>query len=200
MNIQEKINLYKVRNNVIEMIRDRKYDVSNEFDISLEEFIIKYDNKNIDLFIDNPDKQRIYVHFIIDNKTFSKGDLKTITENIITKHNDSNMKIIYLLKDKENSIIAKEINKPMYQNIELFIQKYMIFNITKHILVPKHTILSKEEEDQLLENYNTTKGQLPKLLRTDPIARYYNMQLGQICKIMRKSPSTGDTAYYRVVK
>jgi len=200
MSIQDKINLYKVRNNVIEMIRDRKYDIPKEFDISLEEFIIRYENKNIDLYIDNSDKQKIYVHFLIDNKTFSKGDLKNITESIIDKYNDNDIKIIYLLRDKENSIISKEMSKIIYKNIELFIQKYMIFNITKHILVPKHIMLTKEEEDQMLDNYNTNKTQLPKLFKTDPIARYYNMQTGQICKIIRKSPSTGESIYYRIVK
>ena len=114
--------------------------------------------------------------------------------------NDNDIKIIYLLRDKENSIISKEMSKIIYKNIELFIQKYMIFNITKHILVPKHIMLTKEEEDQMLENYNTNKTQLPKLFKTDPIARYYNMQTGQICKIIRKSPSTGESIYYRVVK
>lgn len=197
---QDKILLYKVRNNVLEMISSRNYELPTSLNISLEEFIIQYDNKNIDLFIDIEGKQKIYVHFIINNKTFAKGDLKNITESVFEKYNDDNIKIIILMKAKENSVITKELSKPTYRNVELFIQKYMTFNITKHILVPKHEILTKEEEDELLKKYNTIKANLPKILQTDPIARYYNMQPGQICKIIRKSPTTGETYYYRVVK
>jgi len=76
----------------------------------------------------------------------------------------------------------------------------MIFNITHHEYVPKHILLSKEEEDEVLEKYNTSKNKLPKILRTDPIARYYGMKNDQICKIIRKSPEVGEYIYYRLVR
>ena len=76
----------------------------------------------------------------------------------------------------------------------------MIFNITHHELVPKHIILTKEEENELLEKYNTTRGKLPKLSKSDPIAKYYGMKSDQICKILRKSPEVGEYVYYRLVR
>ena len=76
----------------------------------------------------------------------------------------------------------------------------MIFNITHHIYVPKHIILTKEEEKEVLEKYNTTKGKLPKIPKTDPIAKYYGMKSDQICKIIRKSPEVGEYVYYRLVR
>ena len=78
--------------------------------------------------------------------------------------------------------------------------KNLIFNITHHEYVPKHTILSKEEEDEVLQKYNLTKNKLPKILKSDPVARYYGMKNDQICKILRKSPEVGEAIYYRLVK
>ena len=78
--------------------------------------------------------------------------------------------------------------------------KNMIFNITHHQMVPKHSLLSSEEEKEILEKYNTTKNKLPKILRSDPIVRYYGMKQDQICKIIRKSPEVGESVYYRLVK
>ena len=76
----------------------------------------------------------------------------------------------------------------------------MIFNITHHELVPKHIILTSEEEKEVLERYNTTKGKLPKISSTDPVAKYYGMKTNQICKIIRKSPEVGSYIYYRLVR
>jgi DNA-directed RNA polymerase I, II, and III subunit RPABC1 len=76
----------------------------------------------------------------------------------------------------------------------------MIFNITHHVFVPKHILLNLEEERELLEKYNTTKGKLPKISKSDPIAKYYGMKSNQICKIIRRSPEVGEYFYYRLVR
>jgi len=88
----------------------------------------------------------------------------------------------------------------MYKNIEIFLKKNMIFNITHHILVPKHTILSIEEEKELLDKYSTTKSKLPKIFKSDPITKYYGAKPDQIFKILRKSPEVGESVYYRLVR
>ena len=78
--------------------------------------------------------------------------------------------------------------------------KNMIFNITHHEFVPKHIILSKEEENEVLDKYSTNINKLPKIFKSDPVARYYGMKSNQICKIIRNSPEVGDYIYYRLVK
>ena len=103
-------------------------------------------------------------------------------------------------EDRGLSTISKEINKDEYKNVEVFMNKYMMFNITHHQLVPKHIILNESEEQELLTKFSTTKNKLPKILRTDPIAKYYGMKPNQICKIIRKSPEVGEAFYYRICK
>lgn len=198
---KDKKDLYKVRQTLLEMIEDRGYFVPDIEKITFEQFVIKYDNKNLDLYIKNDENSKIfYIHFHNESKNFSKNDLKNIMQKIISTYGDETINIILLLKEKENSAISKELSKDMYKNVEIFLKKNMIFNVTKHIYVPKHILLNKEEELELLEKYNTTKGKLPKLSKTDPIAKYYGMKNDQICKIIRKSPEVGEYVYYRLVR
>ena len=201
MDFQEKKTLYKVRETILEMINDRGFTIPETENISFEEFSIKYNNKNLDIYInDELMGKKIYVYFHNEVKNYSKGDLKNIMQKLITQYDDSNIGLILLLKDKENSAITKELNKDLYKNVEVFLKKNMMFNITKHDYVPKHSILTKDEEKELLEKYNTTKGKLPKISKTDPIAKYYGMKTDQICKIIRKSPEVGEYVYYRLVR
>jgi len=201
MDFQDKKNLFKVRQTLLEMIQDRGYNIPENEKITLEEFIILYNNKNLDIFInDDEHNKKIYIHFHNEVKNFSKSDLKSLTQKIIEQYQDQDINLILLLREKENSAISKELSKEAYKNVEIFLKKNMIFNITHHVLVPKHIILTKEEEIELLEKYNTTRGKLPKLSKSDPIAKYYGMKSDQICKILRKSPEVGEYVYYRLVR
>jgi DNA-directed RNA polymerases I, II, and III subunit RPABC1 len=202
MDFLEKKSLFKVRKTVLEMLADRNFIIPKEEQISFEEFDIRYkNNKNINIFIDsNNDKLgKVYVHF--QNKSLAKSELKNILAKLIEDYEDDNIKLIILLKeDRGLSTISKEINKDEYKNVEVFMNKYMMFNITHHQLVPKHIILNESEEQELLTKFSTTKNKLPKILRTDPIAKYYGMKPNQICKIIRKSPEVGEAFYYRICK
>ena len=201
MDFQDKKNLFKVRQTLLEMIQDRGYNIQENEKITLEEFIILYNNKNLDIFInDIENNKKIYIHFHNEVKNFSKGELKSLTQKIIEQYEDQDINLILLLREKENSAVSKELSKETYKNVEIFLKKNMIFNITHHVLVPKHIILKKEEEIELLEKYNTTRGKLPKLSKSDPIAKYYGMKSDQICKILRKSPEVGEYVYYRLVR
>ncbi len=69
----------------------------------------------------------------------------------------------------------------------------------KHVYIPKHEILSKKEADEVLKMYNAKPHQLPFILINDPAIRHLNPQPGDIVKITRKSPTAGESIYYRYV-
>jgi len=73
------------------------------------------------------------------------------------------------------------------------------FDITKHFLVPKHLILTKDEEEIILKKYNVTKDELPKIKSSDPAIAQYKPKLGDVVKIERRSVYGDSVDYYRVV-
>lgn len=66
-----------------------------------------------------------------------------------------------------------------------------------HILQSKHIKLKEEEAEKLLEEFNISKSQLPKILSSDP-GLPENCQIGDIIKIERKDKDKINL-YYRAV-
>lgn len=71
--------------------------------------------------------------------------------------------------------------------------------VTKHFLVPKHEIVPKEKEEELLKLLGSEKKLLPRVLASDPAVIEAGAEKGEIMKITRHSPTAGKTIYYRVV-
>ncbi|MBM3200149.1 DNA-directed RNA polymerase subunit H [Candidatus Woesearchaeota archaeon] len=72
-------------------------------------------------------------------------------------------------------------------------------DISKHEFVPKHVKLSEKETEEMLNSYNISKKQLPKISKTDPAILEMDVKHGDVIKIVRKSATAGDSFYYRVV-
>lgn len=72
-------------------------------------------------------------------------------------------------------------------------------DISKHILFPKHEILTKKEKKEVLKIYGTDISKYPRILVTDPAVKKYGGKPGDMIKITRNSPTAGTSVYYRVV-
>lgn len=73
------------------------------------------------------------------------------------------------------------------------------FDVRKHVLVPKHEVLSPEEARQVLEKFKVTPHQLPLIKASDPAARAIGAKPGDIVRITRDSPTAGKAIVYRYV-
>ena len=71
-------------------------------------------------------------------------------------------------------------------------------SILKHILVPEHTKLTEEEKKKVLEQYNISIKQLPKIMLNDPAIQHLEPKIGDVMKIKRKSVTAKETIFYRV--
>lgn len=72
-------------------------------------------------------------------------------------------------------------------------------DISKHKFVPKHVILNEKQTGELLQQYNITLNQLPRILTSDPMVEKLEAKVGDVIKITRTSPTAGTISYYRVV-
>ncbi len=75
----------------------------------------------------------------------------------------------------------------------------MKLDIFKHELIPLHDVLSEDEAKELLNKLNITKGQLPKVLLSDPVIKKMKANPGEVVRITRKSRTAGSSIYFRVV-
>jgi DNA-directed RNA polymerase subunit H len=74
-----------------------------------------------------------------------------------------------------------------------------IIKITNHVYQPKHEILKKQEAEQILKKYNTKPSQLPYIMITDKGLQDLYVRPGDVVKVTRKSPTAGESVYYRYV-
>ena len=65
------------------------------------------------------------------------------------------------------------------------------------MFVPKHILLTQEEQDQIRKEYGFKRIEIGIIKESDPIARYYNLKPGQIIRIERPSVNSGITVYFR---
>ncbi len=72
-------------------------------------------------------------------------------------------------------------------------------NIFEHELVPKHRILTEEEKQELLKKYGIELKNLPRIYLKDPAIVAIGGKVHDVIEIARKSPTAGETKYYRVV-
>lgn len=73
------------------------------------------------------------------------------------------------------------------------------FDVTKHELVPKHAKLSDKEMKELFEKYAIELQNLPRIFKSDPSIQHLDVKDGDIIKISRKSPTAGETHFFRRV-
>lgn len=138
------------------------------------------------LIYKEPKRFTYYIFFCLEEDL----NIKALDEylHILTENGIKRCIIVY------NNNVTPKVKSTvdmMTYPIELFKKSEMMFNITKHILVPTHIAL-KNSEKQLLKEVN----KFPYILSTDPISRYYAFKKGQVIKIIRKD----GYVTYRVVK
>ena len=90
--------------------------------------------------------------------------------------------------------------RPVYIDVEGVIAKMKKkFDVTKHLLVPKHIKVYEREKQEILKKYNITVKELPKILLNDPSIDHLDVKVDDVIKIQRKSPTAGEVVFYRCV-
>ena len=203
MSLLDKI--YKSRQTVIELMEDRGVNMDKYKDFTINEVDLMVSNmpkKNEDISpVDITLENGIIKYFLTPKIRVT--NLMTQTDKIIEDYNEGDT-VIFIIRDKitsEDSI--EEFFRNIYNTRKIFVQYFhldtLTFNVTKHSMVPKHEILSKEETDELIKSlYITDIKKLPKINASDPISKYYGIKVGEVFRITRPSETSGISYYYRL--
>ncbi|MGI0037684.1 MAG: DNA-directed RNA polymerase subunit H [Nitrososphaera sp.] len=71
--------------------------------------------------------------------------------------------------------------------------------ISNHIYQPKHEIIPKSEAEEIMRKYNARPSQLPYIMTSDKAIEDLDVRPGDVIRITRKSPTAGESVYYRYV-
>lgn len=215
----------KVKRTQIEMMIDRGYVVPQEEldmlnSLNSEEMLTKFNKLYPDITEQNqPFLYYIYskvpvrgapfervavaiLHHPFTDTPYSKNLSETEVKAIITKAFENKIThIIIISRAAVEAFIDKELVRISGLQIEIFHYSRLFFNISKHLYVPKHELMTEEETKDLLTNIS--KSQLPQISYNDPVVRYYNFPVGSIIRIHRDNSilpvSVTRTYYYRLV-
>ena len=72
-------------------------------------------------------------------------------------------------------------------------------SIEAHSLIPKHSLCGEKEKQQLLEKYNASIKQIPRMSMNDNGIASLNAKPGDLIKIERNDAYVGKITFYRVV-
>ncbi|KAM7524448.1 hypothetical protein LguiA_014350 [Lonicera macranthoides] len=193
---------YLSRRTMLELLKDRGYSIpDSEINLSLEEF------RNI--HGQNPDIDRLRISASLESNPSKKvlvvycgtgmvkvNIIRNIAAQIMNKETLS--KLIIVVQNKITNQAMKETELFSFK-VEIFQITDLLVNITKHVLKPKHRVLTDGEKKKLLKKYNLEEKQLPRMMLNDAISKYYGLQKGQVVEISYNGESTGLHVTYRCV-
>lgn len=163
----------------IEMLKQRGYESIDHND----------DDTSSSFMASNADGNRISIIFIGDIKLtvqhirqyLGEMDIINCTHCIIIHGNSVTPAAKKFAQDNED------------KKVELFCESELMYNITKHSYVPKHTRLSSNESKEFKNKYGTN---FPYMYSNDPVSRFYGFSRGDVIEI----EDLDEIIKYRIVR
>ena len=194
--------LYRVYKTLNKMMEDRGFTVEDNYkETTFSQWLLKNNNKMTlnGIFYkksDNPDiVTRLYFEYLEGFK-ISANDISLFFSKMKDVKADTGIIVISGQLTSQAKQKLTDINFEL--QIECFTIAELMVNITEHSYVPKHILLNEVEKNILLKRYKIKENQLPKILTTDPVARYLGLRKGNVVKIIRDSETSGKYVTYRI--
>lgn len=187
---------FSILSTIINMLISRKW-INDDFDKHYQTITdkdnLKYDNLNlIDTTTINCIDKNVAVKFYKSKLQTFKDD-KEINTFLAGYHGYHKILIVLDISNKAEKQ-ASDI-----KDFEIFKNNEVVRDISKHHFVPKHILLSKDENSQVMEEYNLKKKDMGRIYINDPMARYLYAKKDDIIQIIRPTVNAGYSTYYRLV-
>ncbi|XP_042513207.1 DNA-directed RNA polymerase V subunit 5A-like isoform X2 [Macadamia integrifolia] len=158
---------YLARRTVLEMLRDRGYDIlDSEINQSLHEFRSVYGPDIVDLeririnasLVSDPSQKILVIFSGIDKVRLQI--IKGICTQVMSKEISLRpSRVILVLQDEITTQACKGVSELPFR-VELFKIHDLLINATKHVLKPKHEILTPAEKEKLMKKYSLEDKQV----------------------------------------
>jgi DNA-directed RNA polymerase subunit H (RpoH/RPB5) len=220
--------IYKSRTNLLEIMSALGYNVHGYNAFTINDIDAMYANGKMDMLLyqkapepaddtvplaDQVDmtKPKVYVRYFITRSTGSKQpklmrseDIDNVVHDLfsITNMLSKTDTLIIVIDGEPNTSIMTHLDM-LYNRYGIFVVvhnlKRLQFNLLEHVLVPKVSVLTTTEQEELMKSLNIqTLAQLPEISRYDPMALTICLRPKQVCRIERKSMTAVNSIYYRV--
>jgi len=205
------IEIYKSRKNIIDLLRLQEFDVTKYENFSINDVNTLLETKQMDMLVENTKNgKKTYVKYHMSTSSVGLAksmrpvtiyeyieDLYTLDE-VLEKKDD----LVIIMKDEPNDTIRKTQVDIWEQDgfyVNIINIKRLQYNIMNHQLVPKHTVLTIEESDEVRRKYNiTNNSQIPDISRFSPVSQVIGIRPGDLCRIQRPSKTAIKADFYRV--
>jgi len=212
--------LLQIKLNIIEMLKDRGYEMIEgekeffeDFDIESvknmnESFLfsntyMRNSEKLFIFFFASEINKKVFVEYNKNSKiiyhTYVNGEIQTFSDN--EKLEDFQSKKQSLEKDNKVIIVWEKYKKDDFIDKK---KNISFIPLTKILVNPnKHFLASNIKKIELDETYKFKKIEIPKIKEEDPIIFWYNFPKGSILEFSRNILIPGippaKDIYYRVV-
>ena len=144
--------------------------------------------------IDIPqDKERAIVWCILGEATVGIAAMNTLYK--VMKEKDLERAIV-ITEGRYTHAVKQGAKK---KKVELLLKSFPVFDIFEHALVPRHEILTEQEQNQLLAQYKVKPYQMPQVKSTDPAVKAIGAKPGNVLRVIRRSSTAGEHIAYRYV-
>jgi DNA-directed RNA polymerase subunit H (RpoH/RPB5) len=202
--------LYNSRRNMLDLLSSQGYNVDDYDGFTINEVNAMFQNKQLDMLVekkeseeDSTRKRKTYVRYYL-GKTLRPQNIQEMIDDLFnleeTLKKEDNLVIIN--KDEINETLMNLV-KHIWEQDGIYVViiniKRLQFNILKHVLVPPHKVIGKEEVATIKKRFNIMDdSQMPEISRFDAVAMAIGIRPGEVCEIIRPSKTSVTSTYYRI--
>lgn len=178
------------------MLVDRKYILPKlpDYETFIDKFCFDYDDavpiNNLTFTTHGLDRLLVY---FTDEETIG---IKQILKLYDLMNEKDIVHCVFVYPGSLTFTAKKFLHSKKEIRVETFCEDELIVNITKHMFSPTFHVLTELEKKEITSKFN---GQYPKLLATDPIAKYFGLRKNDIIQIDRRSETVGIYTTFRIV-